>query len=79
MTSQSGIIFKTLIDAAGFAENDFAYTTAIFITTLLIPLFVISGFLFFTKSGKSFNKMITIEKPTAFDSKQKQLCILFFS
>lgn len=71
MTSQSGIIFKTLIDAAGFAENDFAYTTTIFITTLLIPLFVISGFLFFTKSGKSFNKMITIEKPTAFEPKQK--------
>lgn len=71
MTSQSGIIFKTLIDAAGFTDNAFAYTTTIFITTLLIPLFVIPGFLFFTKNGKSFNKTITIEKPTRFDTKQK--------
>lgn len=71
MTSQSGIIFKSLIDAAGYTETSFAYTTTIFLTTMVIPIVVISFLMLITNSNKVLGKNFSIEKPQSFDSKQK--------
>jgi di/tricarboxylate transporter len=72
MTSQSGIIFKSLIESAGYpAEVAFGYTTAIFISTMIIPILVISGLLLFTNTKKTLSKNLNIEKPDPFDQKQK--------
>ncbi|AJQ29612.1 SLC13 family permease [Pelosinus fermentans] len=72
MTSQSGIIFKSLIESAGYpAEIAFGYTTAIFISTMIIPILVISGLLIFTNTKKTLSRNLNIEKPEPFDQKQK--------
>ena len=71
MTSQSGIIFKSLIEAAGYHDTAFAYTTTIFITTMIIPVLVISGLLLFTNNKKILSKNLNIERPEIFDKKQK--------
>ena len=71
MTSQSGIIFKSLIEAAGYHDTAFAYTTTIFITTMIIPVLVISGLLLFTNNKKILSKNLNIERPEIFDQKQK--------
>jgi len=70
MTSQSGIIFKTLIESAGVKDLALVYTTAIFITTFIIPLIVISCLLFFTNQAKALSNL-QIDVPAAFDQKQK--------
>jgi di/tricarboxylate transporter len=71
MTSQSGIIFKSLIEAAGFADAAFAYTTSIFVTTMIIPILVIAGLLLLTNTSKVLSKNLSIERPEPFDQKQK--------
>ncbi|MEN6412314.1 MAG: SLC13 family permease [Veillonellales bacterium] len=71
MTSQSGIIFKSLIEASGYTEPSLVYTTTIFITTMVIPILVISFFMLVTNSTKVLSKNFNIEKPPAFDAKQK--------
>jgi di/tricarboxylate transporter len=71
MTSQSGIVFKSLIEAAGFAESAFAYTTSIFITTMIIPILVIFGLLFFTNNRKVLSNSLAIERPGPFNQNQK--------
>ncbi|AZV57475.1 SLC13 family permease [Clostridium sp. AWRP] len=71
MTSASGIVFKSLIENAGFKDSGFVYTTYIFIITMIIPILVISGFIMFSKSIKNMGKHIDIEKPKPFNQKQK--------
>ena len=71
MTSASGVVFKGLIEAAGFKDSGFAYTTYIFIITMIIPILVISCMIIFSKSLKNMGKNIDIQKPKPFDKKQK--------
>lgn len=71
MTSQSGIVFKSLIEAAGFHEMAFSYTTAIFTVTMIIPVLVISALLVFTGSSKKLSQNVDFKKPEPFDKKQK--------
>lgn len=71
MTSSSGVVFKSLIEAAGFKDSGFVYITYIFIVTFIIPIFVISAMTFFMKNSKNIDKNLDIEKPKAFDQKQK--------
>jgi len=71
MTSQSGIIFKSLIEAAGFTDAAFAYTTSIFVTTMIIPILVIAGLLLLTNNMKVLGKNLSIKQPEPFDQKQK--------
>ena len=70
MTSQSGIIFRSLIDKAGFAEGSFAYATCIFVTTMIIPFIVIT-FLMIVTNTKALSGELDIAKPEVFDGKQK--------
>ncbi len=72
MTSQSGIIFISFMKASGYNDSAaFSYTTAIFITTMIIPILVISGIMLFTDNKKILSKNHTIEKPERFEPKQK--------
>lgn len=75
MTSQSGIIFRGLMEGSGVdARQAFTYSTSIFVTTLIIPIVVIGGYLLFNRGRMN----ITIEdnKPEPFDRKQKQSIFL---
>ncbi|MBX4270055.1 SLC13 family permease [Clostridium estertheticum] len=71
MTSSSGVVFKSLIETAGFKESGFVYITYIFIVTFIIPIFVISFLTMFSKNLSKVGKNLEIEKPKAFDKKQK--------
>lgn len=71
MTSQSGVIFRGLMESAGISSaNAFSYSSSIFFITLIIPIIVIGGYLIANK-GK-LNIVISVSKPEAFNSKQKQ-------
>jgi di/tricarboxylate transporter len=71
MLSPSGIIFRGLIDAAGYNDASFLYATSIFITSLIFSIILISGFLFISKSGKSLGNLADMQKPDKFNQKQK--------
>lgn len=77
-TSASGIVFKSLIEGAGYANESFAYTTHIFIATMIIPIIVISGLIF---GGKKKSEMadIDIQMPEPFNAKQKTNLYLIFA
>lgn len=75
MTSQSGVIFRSLMGGAGVDPSDaFGMTTAIFVTTLIIPLVVIGVYLLVFR--KKMNIQIESEKPESFNGKQKQTLAL---
>lgn len=71
MTSGSGIVFKSLIENAGFADSSFAYTTNIFVITMIIPILVISALVFFPKNSRHLGEKLDIKKPEPFNDKQK--------
>ena len=54
VSSQSGIIFRGLMTTAGVSESeDFINSFAIFVSTMVVPLVVISAFVFFSRSGRA--------------------------
>ena len=71
MTSGSGIIFRGLMDNAGFNENSFQYSLVIFITSVLFSLLLIAGFRYLPRSSRNIGKGVSFEKPEAFTPKQK--------
>src|SRR5690625_4043654 len=75
MTSQSGVIFRGIMEGVGVGPDQaFANSTAIFVATFLIPIAVIGGYLFF--NHKKLDIQITAEKPEPFEPKQKQSIVL---
>lgn len=78
MTSQSGVIFRGLMEGAGVtAPQAFVNATAIFAATLAIPVVVIGAYLLMFR-GK-LNIQIAAEKPAPFDRKQKQSLVLILT
>lgn len=71
MTSGSGIIFRGLMDEAGFAEHSFQYSSTIFIASVLFSLLLIAGFRYIPRSNRGIGKGTAFEKPEAFSTKQK--------
>lgn len=66
VSSQSGIIFRGLMTGAGISENDaFINAFGIFLSTLVIPLVVISAFVFLTGHGKSMKNSSFVATPPA--------------
>lgn len=54
VSSQSGIIFRGLMTTAGVPESEaFINSFAIFVSTMVVPLVVISAFVFFSRSGRA--------------------------
>lgn len=77
MTSQSGIIFRTLMEKSGIDTGvAFINSSFIFIATIVLPIFVLSFFVLSAFRNKT--QVSVIEKPEAFDAKQKTTLISMF-
>ncbi|MBA1191042.1 SLC13 family permease [Pseudomonas entomophila] len=72
VSSQSGIIFRGLMTNAGIPENEaFINAAAIFASTLVIPLVVISVLVFLTGHGKAMKaSAYTVAMPTPLNREQ---------
>lgn len=71
MTSGSGIIFRGLMDDAGYTDNSFQYSSFIFIVSVLFSLLLIAGFRFIPRSSRTIGSGVSFEKPEPFDKRQK--------
>lgn len=71
MTSGSGIIFRGLMDDAGFQEASFRNSSVIFAASVLFSLILIGLFRYIPKSNRSIGKGVSFEKPESFTDKQK--------
>ncbi|HYQ54043.1 MAG TPA: SLC13 family permease [Pseudomonas sp.] len=73
MSSQSGIIFRGLMTNAGVTDNQaFINATGIFVSTLLIPLLVISAFVFLTGHGRALKASVfSATAPAPLNSQQR--------
>ena len=71
MTSGSGVIFRGLMDSAGYTRSSFQFSTVIFVASVLFSLLLISGFLWGTRSTRGLERIDDMERPEPFDAKQK--------
>lgn len=73
VSSQSGIIFRGLMTNAGLSESDaFINAFGIFVSTLIIPMVVISAFVFLSKNGKAMKvSSFVATAPTPLNREQK--------
>lgn len=75
MTSQSGIIFRSLMENNGISsQTAFSYSSGIFIITLIIPIAVLGIYSLWNRKSSSI--VIENQKPEPFDQKQKQSIFL---
>lgn len=78
MTSASGIIFRSLIENAGY-QNSFSHTTVIFVSTIIIPIIVLGLLILKDKNKMLENKSLEIEIPEEFNEVQKTTLKLIFT
>lgn len=77
MTSQSGVIFRGLMDTSGVAtDTAFSYSSGIFAATFLIPVVVLAIYSLF--NARHNNTAIDAARPEPLDHKQKQSIMLIF-
>ncbi|MFI8481532.1 SLC13 family permease [Pseudomonas sp. NPDC078700] len=78
VSSQSGIIFRSLMTNSGIAENTaFINSFGIFISTFVIPLIVITGFMLFTGHKQQMqSSTFTISEPSPLNKQQKTTLLL---
>ncbi|WP_417884488.1 SLC13 family permease [Vibrio rumoiensis] len=78
MSSQSGVIFRSLMSNSGVSEHQaFINATGIFLSTAIIPLIVITALVFFTKHRTAIaSRDFHVDKPTAFNRQQRQTLTL---
>ncbi|WP_111896277.1 SLC13 family permease [Acinetobacter sp. MB5] len=75
MTSQSGIIFRSLMENSGIdSSTGFTYATGIFAVTMIIPIIILGLYTFWNR--KSSNISIDEAKPEAFNAHQKKSLFL---
>ncbi|MDC5552405.1 di- and tricarboxylate transporter [Acinetobacter baumannii] len=75
MTSQSGIIFRSLMENTGISsQTAFSYSSGIFVLTLIIPIAVLGVYTLWNRKSNSI--VIEDQKPEPFDKKQKQSIFL---
>ncbi|KUM11214.1 SLC13 family permease [Acinetobacter calcoaceticus] len=75
MTSQSGIIFRSLMENTGISsQSAFSYSSGIFVLTLIIPIAVLGIYTLWNRKSNSI--VIEDQKPEPFDKKQKQSIFL---
>ncbi|WP_019456732.1 SLC13 family permease [Acinetobacter sp. GG2] len=75
MTSQSGIIFRSLMENTGISsQTAFSYSGGIFVLTLIIPIVVLGIYTLWNRKSNSI--VIEDQKPEPFDKKQKQSIFL---
>ncbi|MBP6117298.1 MAG: SLC13 family permease [Neisseriaceae bacterium] len=71
MISGSGVIFRGLMDNAGYGGESFGFSFGIFMATLAYALVLIALFLFLPKSNRSIGQGIELTRPAPFERKQK--------
>ncbi|KIQ06592.1 MULTISPECIES: SLC13 family permease [Pseudomonas] len=73
VSSQSGIIFRGLMTNAGLSESDaFINAFGIFVSTLIIPIVVISAFVFLSKNGQAMKASTFVATaPTPLNREQR--------
>lgn len=77
VSSQSGIIFRSLMMNAGVDENTaFINALGIFLATAVIPLVVITGFVFMGRGSAKAGAVYEAEIPSPLNRQQKQTLIL---
>ncbi|WP_225973590.1 hypothetical protein [Taylorella equigenitalis] len=71
MTSQSGVIFRGLIEGTGHYDvaQAFSFSTVIFIATIVVPIIVLSGFVFSNKRSGRISLDSDMPKPEPMNSK----------
>lgn len=75
MTSQSGIIFRSLMENTDISsQTAFSYSSGIFVLTLIIPIAVLGIYTLWNRKSNSI--VIEDQKPEPFDKKQKQSIFL---
>jgi len=75
MTSQSGIIFRSLMESVGVDNSTgFTYATGIFVVTMIIPIVVLGLYTLFNR--KRSNIIIEEVKPEPFSAAQKKSLFL---
>ncbi len=75
MTSQSGIIFRSLMENTGItSQTAFSYSSGIFVLTLIIPIAVLGIYTLWNRKSNSI--VIEDQKPEPFDKKQNQSIFL---
>ncbi|MDC5051262.1 SLC13 family permease [Acinetobacter baumannii] len=75
MTSQSGIIFRSLMENTGISsQTAFSYSSGVFVLTLIIPIAVLGIYTLWNRKSNSI--VIENQKPEPFDKKQKQSIFL---
>ena len=75
MTSQSGIIFRSLMENTSISsQTAFSYSSGIFVLTLIIPIAVLGIYTLWNRKSNSI--VIEDQKPEPFDKKQKQSIFL---
>ncbi|MES1937469.1 dicarboxylate carrier MatC domain-containing protein [Salinisphaera hydrothermalis C27AD] len=78
MSSQSGIIFRSLMVNAGLSDNTaFVNSSAIFVATLVVPIVVISGFVLFGGQRESLSRALAeLDAPEPLDRNQRRTLYL---
>ena len=71
MTSGSGVIFRGLMDNAGYTQSSFQFSAVIFVASVLFSLLLIAGFLWGMRSTRNLKRIDDMEKPEPFDAKQR--------
>lgn len=71
MTSGSGVIFRGLMDNAGYTQSSFQFSAVIFAASVLFSLLLIAGFLWGMRSTRNLKRIDDMEKPEPFDAKQR--------
>jgi len=69
-TSTGGVIFRGLMDDAGYASQSYGYSFSIFILTVVIPVLVLSLIMLMSKKQKEGVVISGVQKPEQFDDKQ---------
>lgn len=73
MTSGSGVIFQGLMKECGYAENSFQLGIPAFAVTMLYPAVLLFAYgLFMQAKGGSGVKELDVQRPEAFDKRQRQ-------
>ncbi|MDH4571224.1 SLC13 family permease [Salinicola acroporae] len=78
VSSQSGIIFRTLMTNSGISDNQaFINSFGIFASTMIVPIVVLSGLILFgRKRGTAMASLEHVERPSPLDRDQRATLVL---
>ncbi|OLO08345.1 C4-dicarboxylate ABC transporter [Salinicola sp. MH3R3-1] len=78
VSSQSGIIFRTLMTNSGISDNQaFINSFGIFASTMIVPIVVLAGLILFSrKRGTAMVSLAHVERPSPLSPDQRSTLIL---